>query len=375
MIPFNRAGALGRERELMAEALARGPIMGDGPFGKRCEALLETETGARRALLTTSCTHALEMAALLLDIRPGDEVVVPSFTFVSAANAFVLRGATPVFAEIRGDTLNLDERLLPPLLTERTRAVVAVHYGGVACEMDTILAAAGKAGVPVVEDAAHALFGGYRGRPLGTLGALGALSFHETKNFSCGEGGALLLNDGSFVARAEILREKGTDRSRFWRGEVDKYTWRDVGSSWVLSDLSAAFLLGQLEQHERVQARRRTLWERYRAALADWAARHGVSLPHIPGDCAPAWHLFHLLLPDAAARAAFLAHMHAGGIAAVFHYLPLHTSPMGARFGGRAGSLPVTESVAARIARLPFYTLMTDDEQDRVIARVLDFAP
>ena len=375
MIPFNKAGILGREREFMAEALERGPIMGDGPFGKRCEALLEAETGARRALLTTSCTHALEMCALLLDIRPGDEVVVPSFTFVSAANAFVLRGATPVFADIRGDTLNLDERLVAPLLTGRTRAVVAVHYGGVACEMDILLALAGKAGVPVVEDAAHALYGKYRGRPLGTLGALGALSFHETKNFACGEGGALLLNDPALFGRAEILREKGTDRSRFWRGEVDKYTWRDIGSSYVLSDLSAAFLLGQLEQHARVQARRRALWERYRDALGGWAERGGVVLPHIPGGCEPAWHLFHLLLPDPGARAAFLAHMHAGGVAAVFHYLPLHTSPMGARFGGRPGSLPVTESVAARIARLPFYTVMTDEEQDRVIARVLAFTP
>lgn len=375
MIPFNKAGVLGRERELMAEALERGPIMGDGPFGKRCEALLETQTGAHRALLTTSCTHALEMCALLLDIRPGDEVIVPSFTFVSAANAFVLRGATPVFAEIRGDTLNLDERLLAPLLTERTRAVVAVHYGGVACEMDTLLAVAGKAGVPVVEDAAHALFGKYRGRPLGTLGPLGALSFHETKNFACGEGGALLLNDPAFLDRAEILREKGTDRSRFWRGEVDKYTWRDIGSSYVLSDLSAAFLLGQLEQRERVQARRRALWERYHAALGGWAQRHGVSLPHIPEGCEPAWHLYHTLLPDPAARDAFLAHLRAGGIGAVFHYLPLHTSPMGERFGGRSGSLPVTESVAARIARLPFFTLMTDEEQDRVVSRVLEFAP
>ena len=359
----------------MAEALEKGPIMGDGPFGKRCEALLREATGARGAMLTTSCTHALEMCALLLDIRPGDEVVVPSFTFVSAANAFVLRGATPVFAEIRGDTLNLDERLLAPLLTERTRAVVAVHYGGVACEMDTILAAAGQAGVPVVEDAAHALFGNYRGQSLGTLGTLGALSFHETKNFSCGEGGALLVNDPALLERAEILREKGTDRSRFWRGEVDKYTWRDIGSSYVLSDLSAAFLLGQLEQRERVQARRRALWERYRASLGDWAVRCGASLPRVPEDCGPAWHLFHLLLPDAAGRSAFLAHLRALGIAAVFHYLPLHTSPMGMRFGGRAGALPVTESVAARIARLPFYTLMTDAEQDRVIEGVLSFTP
>lgn len=375
LIPFNRGGFLGRELECLNEAVANGHIMGDGPFGARCESLLATLLGVSRALLTTSCTHALDMCALLLDIAPGDEVVLPSFAFVSAANAFVLRGARPVFAEIRGDTLNLDEALLDSTLTERTKAVVLVHYGGIACEMDTILGLAAQRCIPVIEDAAHALFGTYKGKPLGAIGDMGTLSFHETKNVTCGEGGALLLPNTSRVARAEVLREKGTNRTQFWRGEVDRYSWMDIGSSYVISDLLAAFLWAQLEQRDRIVARRRHIWASYNRHLRDWAEHNGVALPHVPGECGPAWHLFHLILPSPEARDRFLEHMHAGAIHAVFHYLPLHTSPMGKNFGYCEGMLPVTEDRSRRLARLPFYTLMTDAELERVIERVLAFTP
>jgi len=372
-IPFNWPVPLGRELEYVTQAATSGHLAGDGPFTKRCEAFLQQHTSVARALLTTSCTHALEMAALLLDVKPGDEVIVPSFTFVSTVNAFVLRGATPVFADIRPDTLNIDERQLPGLITPRTRAIVVVHYAGIACDMDAIAATAARAGVPVIEDNAHGLFGRYHGRPLGSLGAMATLSFHDTKNFTCGEGGALLLNDAALTGRAEILREKGTNRSRFFRGQVDKYTWVDLGSSYIPSEMNAAFLLGQLEQFETVQQRRARLFKTYATELAGWADANGVVLPHVPDGCDPAWHLFYLLMPDLERRQRFIAHLKAKAIHAVFHYLPLHLAPMAAMWHSRPGLCPVTENASDRLVRLPFFTTMKADVQTQVIDAVTSF--
>lgn len=373
-IRFNRPGLAGREIEYAADAVARGHLSGDGHYTKRCHALLEQVVGSGKALLTTSCTHALEMTALLLNAGPGDEVILPSFTFVSTANAYVLRGARPVFADIRPDTLNLDERQLEKLVTPHTRAVVVVHYAGVGCEMDAILDIAGRRGIAVVEDNAHGLFGSYHGRALGTLGALATLSFHETKNITCGEGGALLVNDPALFDRAEIVREKGTDRSRFFRGQVDKYSWVDVGSSYLPSDLNAAFLLAQLEARDEIQARRRRIWERYAEGLSGWAAGRGVALPQVPVHCVQPYHMFYLLMPERTARQGLIAHLKARDILAVFHYLPLHLSPMGRRFGGREGDCPVTENVADRLVRLPFYKDLSESDQARVIEAVCGFA-
>ena len=373
-IPFNRPALAGGEFNNMAAALDRLHISGDGGFSKACHAHLEQLLGCPRALLTTSCTHALEMAALLLDVGPGDEVIVPSFTFVSTANAFALRGATIVFADVRPDTLNLDERQLEALITPRTKAVVVVHYAGVACDMDAIGAVCDRHGVAVVEDNAHGLFGAYRGRPLGTLGRLATLSFHETKNVTCGEGGALIVNDPALVDRAEIIREKGTNRAAFFRGQVDKYTWTDVGSSYLPSDLLAAFLLTQLEQAPQSQAKRAAVWDRYHAGLADWAERAGARRPVVPAECGQAFHLYHLLLPTTEARDGLIAHLGRRGIHAVFHYQPLHASPVGRRYGGRPGLCPVSEDVSGRLVRLPFFTALSASDQDRVIDGVQAFA-
>lgn len=374
-IPFNRPGLAGPELEWVRDAILGGHTSGDGPFTRRCRALLEELLEGPRVLLTTSCTHALELAAVLLDLAPGDEVVVPSFTFVSTANAFALHGARVVFADVREDTLCLDEERLAERLTPRTRAVVPVHYAGVGCAMDAIGALAAARGIDVVEDDAHGLLGRYQGRPLGSFGRFATLSFHETKNFHCGEGGALLLNDPADLSRAEVLREKGTDRSKFFRGEVDKYTWVDVGSSWLPSDMLAAFLLAQLEGREAILAKRRAVWERYRDGLADWAEEVGARLPVVPADCEQSYHMFYVLLPDAAARDALLRELRAQGILAVFHYLPLHLSPMGRRFGGREGDCPVTEDVSGRLLRLPFYNDLEPLRQDEVIAAVRRFRP
>jgi dTDP-4-amino-4,6-dideoxygalactose transaminase len=313
------------------------------------------------------------MCALLLDLEPGDEVIVPSYAFVTTAGAFALRGARPVFVDVRPDTLNLDEALIADRITEKTRAIVLVHYAGVGCEMNAICKIAREAAVPVIEDTAHGLFGSYRGRALGTFGPLATLSFHETKTFSCGEGGALLVNDPELVARAEIIREKGTNRSRFFRGEVDRYTWVDQGSSYLPSDILAAFLLAQLDARETIQERRKVLWERYRDALGDWAAGIGAALPSIPDTCRSAHHLFHLVLPSPEARAGLIAHLRARGILAVFHYVPLHLSEMGQRFGGRPGDCPVTEDLSERLVRLPLYNGLTDAEQDEVIRALHEF--
>ena len=372
-IPFNKPGLRGRELRYIAAAIKRGHISGDGWFTRKCQTRLESMLGVRKALLTTSCTHALELAALLLDIRPGDEVIVPSYGFVSTANAFVLRGARPVFGDVRADTLNLDERRLDRLITSRTKAIVPIHYGGTACAMDEILALARRRGVAVVEDNAHGLFGSYKGRPLGSLGSLAALSFHETKNITCGEGGALLVNDARFIERAEIIREKGTDRSRYFRGQVDKYTWRDLGSSYAPSDILAAFLSAQLESAGQIQRRRRRIWLRYRAGLGDWARERGVLLPVVPPGCESAHHLFHLLLPSLKVRRALIEHLRRRGILAVFHFLPLHLSEMGRKFGGKPGDCPVSEDAGERVLRLPFYNDLSAAEQQRVIDAVTRF--
>ena len=373
MIPFNKPSLAGGELAFMADAVERGQISGDGAYTKHCAALLERLLGVPRVLLTPSCTHALEMAALLLDIQPGDEVILPAFTFVSTANAFVLHGAVPVFADIRPDTLNLDERQLDALVTPRTRAIVPVHYAGVGCAMDRIMATAARHGLTVIEDNAHGLFGAYCGKPLGTFGALAAQSFHETKNITCGEGGALLINDPALIERAEVIREKGTNRSRFFRGMVDKYTWVDVGSSYLLADILAAFLYAQLEARDAIQARRKRLWNTYHTTLAAWAHLHGAAQPVVPAECQPAYHLYHLLLPTLDARTRLIAHLKARGITAVFHYLPLNTSEMGRRFGARAGDCPVAEGASERLVRLPLYNSMTDDEQAQVIDTLMAF--
>jgi dTDP-4-amino-4,6-dideoxygalactose transaminase len=372
-VPFNRPAVPEASYRYLRQAVENMHLSGDGPFTRRCHAMLERLLDAPKVLLTTSCTHALEMAAILLDVRPGDEVVVPSFTFVSTVNAFVLRGARPVFADIRPDTLNLDEGKLAALLSRRTRAVVPVHYAGVACEMVDIVRLATDAGSAVVEDNAHGLFGRYHGRPLGTFAPLATQSFHETKNISCGEGGALVVNDPELAERAEIIREKGTDRSRFFRGQVDKYTWVDVGSSYLPSDALAALLFAQLEIRDRIQARRQHLWETYAAGLAGWAAAGGVLLPHVPAHCDQPYHLFYLLMPTLADRQNLIAHLRAADVTAAFHYVPLHLSEMGERFGGRPGDCPVTEAVSDRLVRLPLFLDLSDDDQQRVIRMVKSF--
>lgn len=372
-IPFNRISLAGSELRYIQEAFDRMHICGDGQFTRQCHTLLERELGVSKALLTTSCTHALEMTALLLEIGPGDEVILPSFTFVSTVNAFALRGAKPVFIDIRRDTLNLDENQLDSLISPATRAIVCVHYAGVACEMDRILAIAGRHGIPVVEDNAHGLFGRYRGQFLGTFGCLATQSFHETKNFSCGEGGALLVNAPGLVERAEILREKGTDRSRFFRGQVDKYTWVDVGSSYLPSEILAAVLYAQLEVRQQIQAKRQQIWERYFDGLGKWAAEQRIGLPVIPPHCDQTYHIFYLLLPNLQARQALIQHLKERGILSVFHYTPLHLSAMGRRFRGYAGQCPVTERVSDQLLRLPLYSGLTDSDQERILKAVCEF--
>ena len=372
-IPFNRSSLMGREMQYIAQAMLIGQIAGDQTFTKKCHALLERLTGSPKALLTTSCTHALEMAALLLEIKPGDEVIVPSYTFVSTVNAFVLRGARPVFADIRPDTLNIDEQKLPSLITKKTRAIVPVHYAGVGCEMDEILLLANSAGIAVVEDNAHGLAGKYRGRSLGSFGVMATQSFHETKNVTCGEGGALLINDARYVERAEIIREKGTNRSRFFRGQVDKYTWVDVGSSYLMSDVLAAFLYGQLEALETIQSKRRQIWERYDSALREWCHQRGVGTPVVPPHCLQAYHMYYLILPSLETRQALIAHLKRRGILAVFHYLPLHLSDMGKQFGGREGDCPVAEAMGNRLLRLPFYNELSEADQAAVIEGIQSF--
>lgn len=372
-IPFNRADIDARDRALLAEAIAGGHVSGNGPFTRDAEATLARRLGGARVLLTTSCTHALEMAALVARVGPGDEVIVPAFTFVSTASAFMLAGATPVFVDVDRDTLNVDPRLVEAAITPRTRALVVVHYGGVACDMDAIATLVARHDLFLVEDNAHGLFATYRGRPLGTFGRLATQSFHETKNVTCGEGGALVVNDATLAERAEILREKGTDRSRFLRGQVDKYTWVDVGSSWVLSDMLAAILCGQLERADAVTARRLAIWDAYDSRLADWAARASVRRPVVPAGCAHTGHVYHLRFPRLETRQAFIAHLAARGVMAVFHYQPLHLSTVGRRLGGAPGQHPVTEEAGDCLVRLPLFASMSDADVDRVIEATSSF--
>lgn len=372
-IDFNRPVIVGNEMQYMADAVATGKISGDGVYTKKVNAYLEQELDIPRVLLTTSCTHALEMSAILLGIQPGDEVIIPDFTFVSTVNAFVLRGAKPVFIDVRPDTLNLDENKLEALITSKTKAIVPVHYAGVACEMETILDIAHRHNVPVVEDNAHGLFGKYRDKNLGSFGAMASQSFHETKNFSSGEGGALLINEPKYIERAEIIREKGTNRSRFFRGQVDKYTWVDIGSSYLPSDILAAYLYGQLEQRQKIQAHRKNLWERYNSDLHDWAYAHEVQMPFVPAHVEQAYHMFYMLLPTLELRQGLITHLRERSIQAVFHYLPLNLSDMGRDFGGKAGDCPVTERVSDQLVRLPFHNILSETDQERVIQAILEF--
>jgi dTDP-4-amino-4,6-dideoxygalactose transaminase len=373
-IPFNKPGLVGKELLYIADAITRGHSAGDGSYTKKCHHLLEQRLGVKRALLTTSCTHALEMAALLLDIQPGDEVIVPSFTFVSTANAFALRGAKIVFSDIRPDTLNLDETKLETLITPRTKAIVPVHYAGIGCEMDAIVEIAQRHGIAVIEDNAHGLFAKYKGRYLGTWGSMATQSFHETKNVICGEGGALIVNEGAFVERAEIIREKGTNRSRFYRGQVDKYSWVDIGSSMLPSDLLAAFLYAQLERYEEIYSARKRIWKTYAAHLGKWAEAMGARIPAVPGHCEQSYHMFYLVMSSPEARDGLIAHLQSQGILSVFHYVPLHNSEMGLRVSARPSDCPVTENTSARLIRLPFYNDLTEEDQASVIEAVRLFS-
>jgi len=365
-IPFNRPYATGNELVYAAEAQRNYHLSGDGPFTKRCHQWIEQQTGCARALLTHSCTSALDLAALLLDLKAGDEVILPSYTFVSTANAFVLRGAVPVFVDIREDTLNLDERLIEAAITPRTRVIAPVHYAGVSCEMDSIVAIARRYNLRIVEDAAQAIMAGYKGRAPGALGDLGSLSFHETKNVMSGEGGCLLVNDPELALRAEIIREKGTDRGRFFRGEVDKYTWQDVGSSFLPSDLTAAFLWAQLEQAQRITEERLALWQRYHEMLAALEQQGLLRRPIVPADCRHNGHMYYILLRSEADRRKVLAGLKENGIGAVFHYVPLHSSPAGLRFGRAHGDLSRTTSLSQRLVRLPMWLGLSRAQQQRV---------
>lgn len=372
-IPFNKPSMRRTAWDRMQDAMARGHISGAGYHTERCEQTLKEITRAHTVLLTTSCTHALEMSALLLDIQPGDEVILPSYTFVSTANAFVLRGAIPRFVDIRPDTLNLDETLLEAAVTARTRAIVPVHYAGVGCEMDALEKIANRNNLQIVEDNAHGLTGHYREKPLGSFGALGTLSFHETKNFHCGEGGALLINNPALSQRAEIIREKGTDRSRFFRGEVDKYSWVDVGSSYIPADLLASFLSDQLDSRDEIQKKRQRIWEHYDDMLRSACAQHGFRQPVVPEHCNQAYHMYYLLAPNEEIRSALIKHMKNQDILAVHHYVPLHDSLMGRKFGYSPGDFPVTEDTSNRLVRLPFFNDLNMAQQDRVIEEILAF--
>jgi len=373
MIPFNKPFIAPKEFDYIRQAVGQNHISGDGFFTKECNRFLENALGVKKALLTTNCTHALEMAALLLNLKEGDEIIVPSFTFVSTINAFVLRGAKPKFVDIRPDTLNIDENLIEAGINERTKAIFVVHYAGVGCEMDAIMDIAQRHNLTVVEDNAHGLFGKYKGRLLGTFGSLATQSFHETKNFSCGEGGALIINDPALVERAEIIREKGTNRSRFFRGQIDKYSWVDVGSSYLPSDILAGVLLSHFEQADFIQSKRKQLWDSYAEQLSDWAEQNSIRLPYIPAYCEQSYHMFYLLMPDLDTRQRFIHFLKDHDIMAVFHYVPLHTADMGQFFGHQAGDLPVTEEYSDRLVRLPFYNSMSEAEQQQVINTILTF--
>jgi dTDP-4-amino-4,6-dideoxygalactose transaminase len=371
-IPFNRAARAGHEQENINAAIEGGHLAADGPFTKRSSEWLEDKLGSP-VLLVHSCTAGLEMAAILSEVGPGDEVIMPSYTFVSTANAFVTRGATPVFVDIRDDTLNMDTSAIAGAITAKTKAIAPVHYAGVGCEMDEVLALANAHGLTVIEDAAQGLLATSDGRPLGTFGQLGALSFHETKNVTCGEGGALIVNDASLMERAEIIREKGTDRSRFFRGQTDKYTWMDIGSSHAMSELSAAFLSAQLEEAERLTARRLEIWGQYHDAFADLEASGDLRRPFIPASSSHNAHMYYLLLNSRREREELIQHLRKAGIGAVFHYIPLHSSPAGERYGRAVGPLPVTDELSGRLVRLPLWPDLGAAEVERVVAAVREF--
>jgi len=374
-IPFNKPDITLSDRDLLNSAIDGNHSSGNGPFTSMVEHYIEQTLATSRALLTTSCTHALEMSALLGHLKPGDEVIVPSFTFVSTASAFAMFGAKPVFVDSSESTLNIDQRLIEQAITPKTRAICVVHYGGVACEMEPILKLAENHGLLVIEDNAHGLFAKYKGRFLGTFGAMATQSFHETKNITCGEGGALLINDSGLIDRAEILREKGTNRSKFLRGQVDKYTWVDIGSSWVMSDLLAAILWGQLQRAAEVNTRRVEIWNRYHTGLADWTDGHGVLQPVVPDGCEHVGHVYHLRFQTLDQRTRFIEHMKRRDISCVFHYQPLHISPVGQHFGGRVGQCPVAEHAGDCLVRVPLYNTLTTSDQERVVEAVLEFNP
>lgn len=374
MIPFNAPPVVGSELEYMQSAMASGKLCGDGGFTRRCQQWMEQRFGSKKVLLTPSCTASLEMAALLIDLQPGDEVIMPSYTFVSTANAFVLRGATIVFVDIRPDTLNIDESKIEAAITEKTRAIVPVHYAGVACEMDAIMALAAKHQLWVIEDAAQGVMSRYKGRALGTIGHIGCFSFHETKNYTAGgEGGATLINDAALVERAEIIREKGTNRSQFFRGQVDKYTWRDIGSSYLMADLQAAYLWAQLEAAERINQQRLRLWQRYYDALQPLAAQGRIQLPSLPAVCEHNAHMFYIKLRDSDDRQALISWMKEAEILTVFHYIPLHSAPAGERFGRFHGEDRFTTAESERLLRLPLFYNLTDNNQNTVISSLLSF--
>jgi len=370
IIPFNKPFIAGKELYYIAQAVTFGNIAGDGHFTQRCSQLFEERFGIHKVLMTPSCTAALEMAAMLCNLGPEDEVILPSYTFVSTANAIVRLGAKPVFVDIRPDTLNIDENLIEKAITGKTKAIMPVHYAGVGCEMDRIMAIANKHHLYVIEDAAQGVGARYNGRMLGSIGHLGAYSFHETKNYICGEGGALCINDPTLVQRAEIIRDKGTNRKQFFRGEVDKYTWVDVGSSYVPSEIACAFLYAQLEMMESIAERRKKIYKCYRSLLKPLEAQELLQLPHISEDCASNYHMFYILLPDTGARNALMAHCRQNGIMAVFHFVPLHNSPMGKQLGRESGKLHITEDLSSRLLRLPFYYDITEEEQTRIVQQI-----
>jgi dTDP-4-amino-4,6-dideoxygalactose transaminase len=373
VIPFNRAVVTGQELTYIQEAIFNSKLCGDGPFTKRCSEWLETNSRSQKALLTTSCTHALELAAMLADIKPGDEVIMPSFTFVSTANAFVLRGAKIIFIDIRPDTLNLDETIIESAISPNTKAIIPVHYAGVSCEMDSIMDLAHQYGLLVIEDAAQGVMSTYKGSPLGSIGHMGCYSFHETKNYNCGEGGAILLNEERFNTRAEIIREKGTNRSRFFRGQVDKYTWVDVGSSYLPSELNAAYLLAQLDHAEMINNDRLTSWNQYYVGLKDLAERGRITLPTIPDGCKHNSHVFYIKTKDLNERTELLRYLKANGVTAAFHYVPLHSTPVGMKFGSFHREDRFTTSESERLLRLPLYYQLSRDEISQVVDSLYSF--
>ena len=354
-IPFNKPSFTGREIEYIEDAISRGHTSGDGAYTAKCSSLLQDIFQTKKILMTTSCTHSLEMTAILLDIKPGDEIILPSFTFVSTVNAFVLRGALPVFADIRSDTLNIDETRIEKLITKKTKAIIVVHYAGVGCEMDSIMQISENYSIPVIEDNAHGLFGKYKDNYLGKYGVMATQSFHETKNFNCGEGGALIINESSFIERAEIIREKGTDRSKYFRGEIDKYSWVDIGSSYLMSDILAAYLYAQLQNRKKIQLKRKKIWDKYNNQLREWATINNIRMPFVPEECSQTYHMYYLIMPSSEMRNKLLEYLNNNGIMAVFHYLPLHLSHMGKKYGSKHGDCPVTEDLSNRLIRLPLY--------------------